>query len=98
MFVPIGQAGDDVLTGVANWTEFQAAGKETSVSYAIKTYMTGYEWLGNAVNIAILAGFSSVILAMLFGQSRVFYSMANDGLIPKVFSDLHTHDPYPHAH
>ncbi|MBL7825625.1 MAG: amino acid permease [Saprospiraceae bacterium] len=78
-----------VLTGVANWTEFKTAGKEASVAYAIQTYMKGYEWLGTAVTVAILAGFSSVILVMLMGQSRVFYSMANDGLIPKVFSELH---------
>jgi APA family basic amino acid/polyamine antiporter len=51
--------------------------------------MAGYEWLATAVTVAILAGFSSVILVMLLGQSRVFYSMANDGLIPKVFSELH---------
>jgi APA family basic amino acid/polyamine antiporter len=51
--------------------------------------MKGYEWLGTSVTIAILAGFSSVILVMLMGQSRVFYSMSHDGLIPKAFSDLH---------
>ncbi len=78
-----------VLTGVANWKEFAAQGKEASVAYAISTYMSGYGWLATAVTIAILAGFSSVILVMLLGQSRVFYSMANDGLLPKVFSDLH---------
>ncbi len=78
-----------VLTGVANYTEFQTAGKEASVAYAINTYMTGWEWLGTGVSIAILAGFSSVILVMLMGQSRVFYSMSNDGLIPKAFADLH---------
>ncbi|MFN0213330.1 MAG: APC family permease, partial [Saprospiraceae bacterium] len=78
-----------VLTGVANWTEFATAGKEASVTYAIENHMPGYEWLATAVKIAILAGFSSVILVMLMGQSRVFYSMANDGLIPKVFSELH---------
>ena len=78
-----------VLTGVANWTEFKGAGKEASVAYAIKTYMVDYKWLGTAVTIAILAGFSSVILVMLMGQSRVFYTMSGDGLIPKVFSDLH---------
>lgn len=41
------------------------------------------------VSIAILAGFSSVILVMLMGQSRVFYSMSMDGLLPKVFAELH---------
>ena len=39
--------------------------------------------------MAILAGFSSVILVMLLGQSRVFYSMSRDGLVPKVFSETH---------
>ncbi len=78
-----------VLTGVANWQEFKLAGKEASVAYAIEKYMLGYEWLATAVTVAILAGFSSVILVMLMGQSRVFYSMSNDGLLPKAFSDLH---------
>lgn len=78
-----------VLTGVANYTEFKTAGKEASVAYAISTYMTGYGWLATAVTVAILAGFSSVILVMLMGQSRIFYTMSNDGLIPKAFGDLH---------
>ncbi|HZY80868.1 MAG TPA: amino acid permease [Cyclobacteriaceae bacterium] len=78
-----------VLTGVAPWQEFLKAGKEASVAYAIDTYMPGYGWLSTFITIAILAGFSSVILVMLLGQSRVFYSMANDGLMPKVFAELH---------
>ncbi len=78
-----------VLTGIANWQEFKTAGKEASVAYAIQTYMHGYQWLGTLITIAILAGFSSVILVMLMGQSRVFYTMSKDGLIPKVFSDIH---------
>lgn len=78
-----------VLTGVANWTEFKTAGKEASVAYAIQKYMHGYEWLATLITVAILAGFSSVILVMLLGQSRVFFSMSNDGLLPRVFSDLH---------
>ena len=78
-----------VLSGVATVDDFRHAGKEASVTYAIQTYMTGYAWLGKFVTIAILAGFSSVILVMLLGQSRVFYSMSRDGLVPKVFSDLH---------
>lgn len=78
-----------VLTGVANWEEFKTAGKEASVAYAIQNYMPGYQWLATSVTVAILAGFSSVILVMLMGQSRVFFSMSNDGLMPKAFSDLH---------
>ena len=78
-----------VLTGVAPYTDFMRAGKEASVAYAIDTYMHGYNWLSKLVTIGILAGFSSVILVMLLGQSRVFYTMSTDGLLPKVFSDLH---------
>jgi APA family basic amino acid/polyamine antiporter len=78
-----------VLTGVAPYTDFVKAGKEASVSYAIQHYMVEYGWLATLISVAILAGFSSVILVMLLGQSRVFYSMANDGLLPKVFADLH---------
>jgi APA family basic amino acid/polyamine antiporter len=80
-----------VLTGLATVDDFRdpAKGGEASVTYAIKTYMTNHRWLGDFVTIAILAGFSSVILVMLLGQSRVFYSMSKDGLMPQVFSDLH---------
>jgi APA family basic amino acid/polyamine antiporter len=78
-----------VLTGVAPYQDFVKSGKEASVAYAIDTYMHGYGWLSKLITVGILAGFSSVILVMLMGQSRVFYSMANDGLLPKVFSDLH---------
>jgi APA family basic amino acid/polyamine antiporter len=78
-----------VLTGVASLEDFRTVGKEASVTFAIQTYMTGYSWLGKLVTVAILAGFSSVILVMLYGQSRVFYSMSKDGLLPGLFSDLH---------
>ena len=78
-----------VLTGLAPVEFFRTTGKEASVTAAITTFMPGYDWLGKLVTVAILAGFSSVILVMLLGQSRVFYSMSRDGLLPKVFSDLH---------
>jgi APA family basic amino acid/polyamine antiporter len=85
-----------VLTGIATTDDFRHAGREASVAYAIQTYMHEYQWLAKLVTVAILAGFSSVILVMLLGQSRVFYSMSKDGLLPKVFSELHPkfHTPY----
>ncbi len=79
-----------VLTGVATVEDFRTGGKEASVAFAINKYMIGYEWLAQFVTIAILAGFSSVILVMLLGQSRVFYAMGKDGLLPKAFGDLHS--------
>ncbi|WP_299289884.1 amino acid permease [uncultured Mucilaginibacter sp.] len=78
-----------VLTGMATTEDFRTSGKEASVVFAINKYMIGYGWLGKLVTVAILAGFSSVILVMLLGQSRVFYSMSRDGLLPKVFSEIH---------
>ena len=88
-----------VLTGVASTEDFRTQGKEASVAYAID-HMSGhmnaagawipkFGWLADLVTIAILAGFSSVILVMLLGQSRVFYSMSRDGLLPGTFSDVH---------
>lgn len=81
-----------VLTGLAPLEFFRdpTKGGEASVVAAIKEGMpASYAWLSKAVTVAILAGFSSVILVMLLGQSRVFYSMSKDGLLPKVFSELH---------
>ncbi len=87
-----------VLTGVASTEDFRTHGREASVAYAID-HMSGqmvggawvpkFGWLSNLITVAILAGFSSVILVMLLGQSRVFYSMSRDGLLPKVFSEVH---------
>ena len=70
--------------------QVETVGKEASVAYAVSAFMPGYGWLATAITVAILLGFSSVILVMLLGQSRVFYSMANDGLLPrKFFADVH---------
>lgn len=85
-----------VLSGVATVEDFRTRGGEASVAFAISEYMTGYEWLSRFVTIAILAGFSSVILVMLLGQSRVFYSMSKDGLVPPIFAEVHPrfHTPW----
>jgi APA family basic amino acid/polyamine antiporter len=78
-----------VLTGIATVQDFRTSGREASVAYAITKHMPGYGWLAKLVTVAILAGFSSVILVMLMGQSRVFFTMSRDGLVPKVFSEVH---------
>src|SRR5204863_2901672 len=79
-----------VLTGIAPIEDFRTTGREASVAYAITKHMPGYGWLAKLVTVAILAGFSSVILVMLMGQSRVFYSMSKDGLVPGLFSTIHS--------
>ena len=74
-----------VMTGLAHYTEFKGAAAPVAVAVA----HTPYGWLAALIKLAILAGLTSVILVMLLGQSRVFFSMSRDGLLPKVFSDIH---------
>jgi APA family basic amino acid/polyamine antiporter len=46
-------------------------------------------WLGFLVNIGAVVGLASVVLVLLLGQSRIFYAMSRDGLIPPVYSRVH---------
>ncbi len=78
-----------VLTGIAPVDALRTSGASASVAYAVQTYMKGYEWLAQFVTVAILFGLSSVLLVLLMAQSRIFYSMSQDRLLPKLFSDLH---------
>ena len=73
-----------VLTGIVNYSEMNNA---APVATAIDR--TGLAWLATAIKVAIIAGYTSVILVMLLGQSRVFYSMSRDGLLPRLFSEIH---------
>lgn len=74
-----------VMTGLAPYTAFK--GNAAPVAVAIER--TPYTWLSQLIILAILIGYTSVILVDLLGQTRVFYAMAKDGLLPKVFSDIH---------
>ncbi len=74
-----------VMTGLENYTNFR--GNAAPVALAIAS--TPFVWLKVAVKLAIIAGLTSVILVMLLGQSRVFFSMSRDGLLPRIFSDIH---------
>jgi APA family basic amino acid/polyamine antiporter len=76
-----------VMTGLVPYTAFK--GQDGIAPVAVAIAATPYVWLQQLVILAILAGYSSVIMVMLMGQSRVFFSMAKDGLLPKVFADVH---------
>jgi APA family basic amino acid/polyamine antiporter len=87
-----------VMTGVVNYTAFKGHDGIAPVAIAIdhmgkaneaRLISPDYPWLNKAIILAILAGYTSVILVMLLGQSRVFYSMSKDGLLPKLFSQVH---------
>jgi APA family basic amino acid/polyamine antiporter len=73
-----------VLTGVVNYRDLNVP-----APLALALEHIPYRWLGIAMNMAVLAGLTSVMLVMLLGQSRVFYSMARDGLLPPVFAEIH---------
>jgi len=73
-----------VLTGMVSYTQLN-----TSAPVAVAVDQTPYEWLKIMIKFGIICGFTSVMLVMLLGQSRVFFSMSRDGLVPKVFSDIH---------
>lgn len=74
-----------VLTGLVPYTELNVP---DSVFYAINS--TGaLGWLGYLINLAAVAGLASVVLVMLMGQPRIFYTMSRDGLLPPIFSKVH---------
>ncbi len=81
-----------VLTGVVNYKELNVA---APLAVAVD-HMNGVPWLGKLMKLGSLLGLTSVILVMLLGQSRVFYSMSRDGLLPKLFSAVHPkfHTPW----
>ena len=72
------------LTGIVPYTELHSAAPIT-----LALAKMPYPWLGIAMDLAVIAGLTSVMLVMLLGQSRVFYSMSRDGLLPRLFSDVH---------
>lgn len=74
-----------VMTGLVPYTVFKGDASPAATAFAV----TGYSFLQTGLIVAILAGYTSVILVMLLGQSRVFYSMSNDGLLPRFFGDIH---------
>lgn len=75
-----------VLTGIVSYTTLNVA---DPVAVGVDAMGKGMFWLRPIVKIAAIAGLSSVILVMLMGQPRIFFSMSNDGLLPPVFSKVH---------
>lgn len=81
-----------VMTGLVHYSEFKGDASPAATAFAV----TGLDFLQTGLIVAILAGYTSVILVMLMGQSRVFYSMSKDGLLPRFFGDIHSkyHTPW----
>jgi len=75
-----------VLTGIVKYTELSVP---DPIAVGINAAGPGLAWLRPFIKIGAIAGLSSVILVMLMGQPRIFYTMAKDGLLPPVFSAVH---------
>ena len=75
-----------VMTGLANYTELDVP---HPVFVAIDKAGPALGWLKPIVNLGAIAGLASVVLVMLMGQPRIFYSMSRDGLLPPVFGKVH---------
>jgi basic amino acid/polyamine antiporter, APA family len=75
-----------VMTGLANYKELDV---EHPVFVAIDKAGPGLRWLTYLINVGAMAGLASVVLVMLMGQPRIFFSMSRDGLLPAVFGKVH---------
>jgi APA family basic amino acid/polyamine antiporter len=73
-----------VLTGIVNYTKL-----DVPAPIAVAVNSLGLTWLAFGIKIGAIAGLSSVILVLLFGQPRIFYAMSKDGLLPPLFSVVH---------
>ena len=73
-----------VLTGVVHYSKLN-----TAAPVAVGVDAMGLHWLGTAMKFGAIAGLTSVMLVMLLGQSRVFWVMAGDGLLPPWFTRVH---------
>jgi basic amino acid/polyamine antiporter, APA family len=75
-----------VMTGMVHYSQLN---DPAPILVAIQAAGPSLAWLRYAVEIGSLAGLASVVLVMLMGQPRVFFSMARDGLLPPVFAKVH---------
>ncbi len=75
-----------VLTGIVKYTQLNVP---DPIAVGINAAGPALAWLRPIVKIGAIAGLSSVILVMLLGQPRIFYTMSKDGLLPPVFSAVH---------
>lgn len=75
-----------VLTGVVSYTFLNVP---DPIAVGVDAMGGGLFWLRPIIKIAAIAGLSSVILVMMLGQPRIFYSMSKDGLLPPIFSKVH---------
>ncbi len=75
-----------VLCGIVKYDQLNVA---DPIAVAVNAAGPGLFWLRPLIKIGAVAGLSSVVLVMLMGQPRIFFAMANDGLLPSLFAKVH---------
>lgn len=83
-----------VLTGIVSFSFLNVA---DPIAVGVNAMGSGLFWLRPIIKIAAIAGLSSVILVMLMGQPRIFFSMSKDGLLPPIFSRVHPRFKTPYV-
>jgi APA family basic amino acid/polyamine antiporter len=73
-----------VLVGIVPYSQL-----DNPAPIALAVDAIGLPWFAFVVKLGAFAGLSSVMLVLLYGQTRIFYTMARDGLIPQVFANVH---------
>jgi APA family basic amino acid/polyamine antiporter len=59
------------------------------VAVAVDAFGPQWAWFAKTIKVGAIIGLTSVILVLMYGQTRIFYTMARDGLLPKVFATVH---------
>ncbi|MBN8548823.1 MAG: amino acid permease, partial [Deltaproteobacteria bacterium] len=75
-----------VMTGIVKYDKL---GDPAPIAVAVNAAGEGLAWLRPLIKLGAIAGLSSVVLVLMLGQPRIFYCMANDGLLPKIFAKMH---------
>ena len=74
-----------VLTGIVRYDELNV---DAPIALAINRAGEGLLWISPFIKLGAIASISSVILVMMMGQSRIYYAISNDGLLPSLFSKV----------
>ncbi|WP_129725785.1 amino acid permease [Ectobacillus funiculus] len=79
-----------ILTGIVPYTEL---GVKNPVAFALN--YIGQDWIAGFISLGAITGITTVLLVMMYGQTRLFYAISRDGLLPKVFSKVNSKTQTP---